>query len=85
MIRICVIEDEEKVSSFIKKGLNEHDYEVDIADNGETALEMVQANEYNLVILDVMLPDMSGIEICRQMRRHQPQLPCTDAKRIGYY
>ncbi|GGH08470.1 response regulator transcription factor [Mucilaginibacter phyllosphaerae] len=83
MIRICVIEDEEKVSSFIKKGLNEHGYEVDIADTGETALEMVQASEYNLVILDVMLPDMSGIEICRQVRKHQPQLPVLMLSALG--
>jgi two-component system copper resistance phosphate regulon response regulator CusR len=83
MIKICVIEDEKKVSSFIKKGLNEHNYEVDIAINGEHALEIITGQEYNLVILDVMLPDISGIEVCRQLRKIQPQLPVLMLSALG--
>ena len=75
MNSICLVEDEEKVSSFIKKGLGEHGYEVDIYPNGRTALTAVSQKAYNLVILDVMLPDMSGIELCRELRVGQPQLP----------
>ncbi len=44
---------------------------------------MVQAQEYNLLILDVMLPDMSGIEICREVRKHQPQLPVLMLSALG--
>jgi two-component system copper resistance phosphate regulon response regulator CusR len=83
MTKICVIEDEEKVSSFIKKGLNEHDYEVQVADNGGDALEMISREDYSLVILDVMLPDMSGIEICRRLREQQPQLPVLMLSALG--
>jgi two-component system copper resistance phosphate regulon response regulator CusR len=83
MTRICVVEDEEKVSSFIKKGLTEHSYEVDIAGTGESALEMMDNQAYSLVILDVMLPDMSGIEICRRLRRQQPQLPVLMLSALG--
>lgn len=83
MIRICVVEDEEKVSSFIKKGLQEHSYEVDIAETGQAALEMVRAHDYNLLILDVMLPDMSGIDICREVRKEQPQLPVLMLSALG--
>jgi two-component system copper resistance phosphate regulon response regulator CusR len=83
MTKICVIEDEEKVSSFIKKGLSEHDYEVQIADNGESALEMISREGYSLVILDVMLPDMSGIEICRRLRQQQPHLPVLMLSALG--
>jgi two-component system copper resistance phosphate regulon response regulator CusR len=83
MTRICVVEDEEKVSSFIKKGLTEHSYEVDIADTGEGALEMIGSQLYSLIILDVMLPDISGIEVCRQLRRQQPQLPVIMLSALG--
>ncbi|MFA6084344.1 response regulator transcription factor [Mucilaginibacter sp.] len=83
MDNICLVEDEDKVSSFIKKGLNEHNYEVDIADNGEAALDMILQKDYNLVILDVMLPGMSGIELCRQLRKHQPQLPVLMLSALG--
>jgi two-component system copper resistance phosphate regulon response regulator CusR len=83
MTRICVVEDEEKVSSFIKKGLTEHSYEVDIANTGEGALEMIGSQPYSLIILDVMLPDMSGIEVCRQLRRQQPQLPVIMLSALG--
>ena len=83
MTRICVVEDEEKVSSFIKKGLTEHDYEVDIANTGEYALEMLNTQPYSLVILDVMLPDISGIEVCRRLRKQQPQLPVLMLSALG--
>jgi two-component system copper resistance phosphate regulon response regulator CusR len=83
MDNICLVEDEDKVSSFIKKGLNEHNYEVDIADNGDAALDMILQKSYNLVILDVMLPGMSGIELCRQLRKHQPQLPVLMLSALG--
>ncbi|MDB5288359.1 MAG: DNA-binding response regulator [Mucilaginibacter sp.] len=83
MDNICLVEDEDKVSSFIKKGLSEHNYEVDIADSGEAALDMILQKNYNLVILDVMLPGMSGIEFCRQLRKHQPQLPVLMLSALG--
>jgi DNA-binding response OmpR family regulator len=83
MDNICLVEDEDKVSSFIRKGLNEHNYEVDIADSGEAALDMILQKNYNLVILDVMLPGMSGIELCRQLRKHQPQLPVLMLSALG--
>jgi two-component system copper resistance phosphate regulon response regulator CusR len=83
MDNICLVEDEDKVSSFIKKGLSEHNYEVDIAANGEDALDMILQKNYNLVILDVMLPGMSGIELCRQVRKHQPQLPVLMLSALG--
>ncbi|MBD1394192.1 response regulator transcription factor [Mucilaginibacter glaciei] len=83
MDSICLVEDEDKVSSFIKKGLNEHSYEVDVADNGEAALEMILQKNYNLVIMDVMLPGMSGIDLCRQVRKHQPQLPVLMLSALG--
>lgn len=75
MNNICLVEDEEKVSSFIKKGLAEHGYGVDIFDTGTEALAALAQTQYNLAILDVMLPDMTGIDVCKQLRVKQPQLP----------
>ena len=83
MDRICLVEDEDKVSSFIKKGLNEHNYEVDIAPSAEDALDLIQLADYNLVILDVMLPGMSGIEMLRQVRKQYPQLPVLMLSALG--
>ncbi|MFD0793048.1 response regulator transcription factor [Mucilaginibacter litoreus] len=83
MIRICVVEDEEKVSSFIKKGLNEHNYEVDVAATGEDAFKLTDSHDYDLIILDVMLPDMTGIELCRQLRTEQPQVPVLMLSALG--
>jgi two-component system copper resistance phosphate regulon response regulator CusR len=83
MDRICLVEDEDKVSSFIRKGLNEHNYEVDIAPNAEDALDLIQRADYNLVILDVMLPGMSGIEMLRELRKQHPQLPVLMLSALG--
>ncbi len=75
MDTICLVEDEDKVSSFIKKGLEEHGYTVDVYNNGREGYEALSNKDYNLAILDVMLPDVTGIEVCRQIRIEQPQLP----------
>ncbi|TFF36364.1 response regulator transcription factor [Mucilaginibacter psychrotolerans] len=83
MDTICLVEDNEKVSSFIKKGLNEHKYDVDITATGEAALEMLTRKNYNLLILDIMLPGMSGIELCVQIRKTQPLLPILMLSALG--
>src|SRR2546423_8367368 len=67
-MRILVVEDEEKVASFIKKGLEQSAYTVDLADNGEDGLEMARSNEYDAIVLDIMLPGMDGLQIVRELR-----------------
>lgn len=67
-MKILVVEDQEKMSAFLKKGLNEVGYLVDIAENGLTAEQLVAQNEYDMIVLDVMLPDQSGIETSRHLR-----------------
>ncbi|TSD66463.1 response regulator transcription factor [Inquilinus sp. KBS0705] len=83
MNNICLVEDEDKVSAFIKKGLTEHKYGVDVFESGADALAALAQTDYNLVILDVMLPDMTGIEICRELRRQQPQVPVLMLSALG--
>jgi len=68
IMRILVVEDEQKIARFIKKGLVEEGYAVDIARNGEEALSYAAAAPYDLIILDLLLPKMDGIAVCRRLR-----------------
>jgi len=67
-MRILLVEDERKMASFIKRGLEEERYVVDVAPNGEKALFLAETNPYDLIILDVMLPDTTGFSICKDLR-----------------
>ena len=62
-MRILVIEDEKRIASFIKRGLQEEKYTVDIAYEGEEGLFLAETNDYDLVVLDIMLPDKNGFYI----------------------
>ena len=75
MANICLVEDEQKVAAFICKGLEEHGYKVKIARDGASARHLLPAGDFDLLILDVMLPDINGIELCRQIRHSDTQTP----------
>ncbi|HEY0978053.1 MAG TPA: response regulator transcription factor [Flavobacteriales bacterium] len=75
MQRILLVEDEKSVSSFIRKGLSEEGYAVEIAHDGLTGAHMALANPYELIILDIMLPDKNGIEVCRELREQGLRTP----------
>ena len=66
--RILVVEDEAKIAGFIRRGLTYEGYEVDVAYDGEEALSKVRENPPEVVVLDVMLPRMDGLEVCRRLR-----------------
>ena len=66
--RILVVEDEARIASLISRTLRLEGYQVEVAPNGETALEKAISNPADLVVLDVMLPDIDGLEVCRQLR-----------------
>jgi heavy metal response regulator len=74
-MRILVIEDEKKIAAFIKRGLKEEAYAVDIAKDGEEGHFMATTNDYDLVILDIMLPKIDGLELCRQLRQEKVNIP----------
>ncbi len=74
-MNILVVEDEAKVASFIKKGLQQSGYEVDVAADGEEAYEKIQANSYDLILLDLMLPKISGFDLIPQIRQCRPAVP----------
>ena len=68
-MRLLVVEDQKKMAGFIKKGLTEAGYVVDLAETGSTAETLVGENPYDLVILDVGLPDQSGLDTARHLRQ----------------
>ncbi len=74
-MRILVVEDEKKVTSFLKKGLEEEHYAVDTAFDGEEGLTLTEINEYDLIILDIMLPKLDGMEVLRRIRANRSSVP----------
>ncbi|KXK39785.1 MAG: response regulator transcription factor [Saprospiraceae bacterium] len=74
-MHILVIEDHEGVQDMVKMGLEEQGFRVSVAKNGITGWEMLQENQYDLAILDVILPGMSGLEICKEVRSQGNLLP----------
>jgi DNA-binding response OmpR family regulator len=74
-MRILVVEDEHKVASFTARALREDAYAVDVAENGERALEMVGDVDYEVILLDVRLPGLSGIQVCSELRQSGVKTP----------
>jgi len=74
-MRILVVEDEKKMASFIQRGLKEENYTVDVAGDGEKGWEYASLSEYDLVILDWMLPKMDGLTLCGKIRESGNQVP----------
>ena len=74
-MKILIIEDDEKIVSFLKKGLIEECYVVDSATNGDEGLYLASVNEYDLILLDIQLPLKDGIEVCKSLRDSNNQTP----------
>jgi len=74
-VNILVVEDEVKLTKLIKRVLEEERYQVDIANDGDRGLEMALVGSYDLIVLDLMLPGISGLEICRSLRQEQSVVP----------
>ncbi len=74
-MKILVVEDEKKVASFIKRGLEEEKFEVDIANDGENGLQMALEGSYRLLILDLMLPKRDGLSIVKELRSRKMMVP----------
>ncbi|HET7353752.1 MAG TPA: response regulator transcription factor [Gaiellaceae bacterium] len=68
-MRVLVVEDEKKLGELLGRGLREEGYAADVADRGEAALWMAQAVDYDAIVLDVMLPGVDGLDVCRRLRR----------------
>ena len=74
-MRVLLVEDEPKLARFVQKGLTEESFSVDVAADGEEALERARRTTYDLVILDLMLPRMDGFAVCRELRALGSETP----------
>ena len=68
-MRILIVEDEHRIANSIKKGLEQEHFAVDVAYSGSDGWDLAEGEEYDLIILDLMLPGIDGLEICRKLRR----------------
>ncbi|HXM49722.1 MAG TPA: response regulator transcription factor [Pyrinomonadaceae bacterium] len=74
-MRILLVEDEPRMAQVVAKGLREHSYAVDIAADGNAALYQTSINDYDLILLDVLLPGADGFEVCRELRARGDSTP----------
>ena len=74
-MRVLIVEDERKISAYVKRGLEEQGYAVDAAYTGREALDWAAAAPYDVIILDVLLPEMDGFAVCRELRRRDIRTP----------
>jgi DNA-binding response OmpR family regulator len=73
--KILVIEDQSKLASLIQRGLSADGYDVSVAPDGELGLDMINQSTFDLIILDLMLPGISGIEVCQLLRKENNPVP----------
>jgi DNA-binding response OmpR family regulator len=74
-VRILVVEDDRSLADALRRGLAEHSYAVDLASDGETAMLLARTEPYDLLVLDVMLPRLDGLEVCRRLRARGAIVP----------
>jgi len=74
-MRILVVEDEHRIANSIKKGLEQERYAIDVAYTGTDGYDLASTEDYDLILLDIMLPEMNGIEICRNLRKNRINIP----------
>ena len=74
-MRILVVEDDIKIATFIKKGLQEESYSVDVTHHGDEAIYLAQVNEYDIILLDIMIPGSDGIDVCKTLRKKEIATP----------
>jgi heavy metal response regulator len=74
-MRILIVEDEKKIADFIKRGLKEEGYAADVAYDGEKGLFLAKANEYDIILLDLLLPKMDGLALCRHLKEEDIRTP----------
>ena len=82
-MRILIVEDEPTAATVLAKGLREHAYAVDVANDGDAALELAAINQYDLLIVDVLLPGIDGFEVCRRLRADGASVPVLMLTALG--
>jgi len=82
-MKILIVEDEKKVASFIKKGLEENNYDAQIAYDGETAEKLARSEKFDLFILDIIIPGINGLDLCKKLKRINSNLPVLMLTALG--
>lgn len=82
-MRILIVEDEPKVAKFVKNGLEENQYDVDVANDGLKAEKLANANKYDLYVIDIIIPHLSGIELCKRLKKLNPNIPVLMLTALG--
>jgi DNA-binding response OmpR family regulator len=82
-MHILIIEDEQRVSDLIKRGLEEQGYTVELAYDGETGRKLALAKDFSLIIMDVILPKINGLDLCKELRTAKPGLPIIMLTALG--
>lgn len=82
-MNILIVEDEPHVISILKRGLTEEGFETSVAPDAYIALDMVAAHSFSLIVLDIMLPGLNGLELCKQLKKTHPQTPIIMLTALG--
>jgi two-component system, OmpR family, copper resistance phosphate regulon response regulator CusR len=82
-MKILIVEDEVKVAEFLKKGLEEQGYQTDVAYDGQMGEKLALRNQYDILLLDVILPVINGYELCKRIREKKPHIPILMLTALG--
>ena len=83
-MKILIVEDEIGIANFLKQGLEEEGYDVLVANDGETGYELALSQKVNVILLDWILPKMTGIEVCKSIRKTDTKTPIYFSNRQRY-
>ncbi|HIE65273.1 MAG: response regulator [Nitrospira sp.] len=91
-MRILIIEDDERIVGYMKRGLEAENHEVEVASDGQRGMDMGELLPFDLILLDIFLPQKNGLEVCRYLRSRQVTTPIfmmtardtVDSKKAGY-
>ena len=82
-MRILLIEDDERVAQLIQRGLEENDFSVEITGDGLSGMKLGLKNDYDLIITDIILPKLTGIDLCKEIRSNRPEIPILMLTALG--
>ena len=83
MLQVLLIEDEQRIAELIKRGLQEQGFDVMVAYDGETGKKLAISNHYDIIITDIVLPVISGIDLCKEVRLQKPNIPIIMLTALG--